>query len=112
MCYTIHNPRFLGVIMGWEQRGNKLYYYEKERDGKRVISRYLPSPISSYAGILQEQANETRELKRVQRQLDADIEQLIKVNEVELKRELAQALLAAGYHKHKGTWRKKRKPKN
>lgn len=98
--------------MGWEQRGKKFYYYEKQREGKHIISRYVPNWLASYAGILQEKANETRELRRVQRQIDADIEQLITANEAELKRELAEALLAAGYHKHKGTWRRKRQPKN
>ena len=27
--------------MGWERRGNKVYYYEKKRQGKRVVSVYL-----------------------------------------------------------------------
>ncbi|MFY9226864.1 MAG: hypothetical protein WAQ98_29580 [Blastocatellia bacterium] len=27
--------------MGWERRGNKVYYYEKKRQGKKVVSVYL-----------------------------------------------------------------------
>jgi len=27
--------------MGWEKRGNNLYYYRKKRDGDRIVSEYV-----------------------------------------------------------------------
>ncbi len=27
--------------MGWEERNGRLYYYEKRREGRRVVSQYV-----------------------------------------------------------------------
>lgn len=116
MCYTISTPRFLWLIMGWEQRGKKFYYYTKKRIGKRVISEYVSCAYAQYAAILDELAKENRDLERLaeQRQRDqhAEIDTMLKANEADLKRQLAELMKSAGYHQHKGTWRKKRKAKN
>lgn len=116
MLHSLHIPAFqkrLGVLMGWEQRGKKLYFYTKTRVGKRVISEYVNCKFAHYAAILQEAAKDKRDLERLanqeQRNQHAELDAALATNEAELKRQLAELMKSAGYHQHKGTWRKKRK---
>jgi len=99
--------------MGWEQRGKKRYYYEKTRIGKRVISQYVNNGFAEYAAILHEAAKDKRDLEhlaeRQKHHKTAEIDAVLGANEANLKRQLADFMKLAGYHQHKGTWRKKRK---
>lgn len=104
--------------MGLEVRGGSLYYYKKERRDGRVVSVYQ-GRMSGDAGRLwysvarldhsrrlEEAAERRRQLAPVVelQALDREAREL-----ADAARELAAlALLATGYHRHKGTWRKRR----
>lgn len=99
--------------MGWEQRGNKKYYYRKRREGDRVVSEYVGSgPLAELASTLDNLTRQEQSLQREQMQrereairaLDTEVEDVCTVIRVLTY----GALLAAGYHTHKGQWRKKR----
>ena len=101
--------------MGWESRGRgKRRYYTRSRwvDG-RVIREYVG------CGLLGEIAALEDEYKRRQREEEAAfwkeekerleagaafLDELAEVSEVLLRAQL----LASGFHKHKGQWRRKR----
>jgi hypothetical protein len=97
--------------MAWEDRNGTRYYYRKRREGGRVVSEYVGK---GYAGELaqmfdgedrQEAEHKRRELRKAQRTA-AGIDAPMREAE-ELTRLILQAhLLLAGYHTHKGQWRK------
>jgi hypothetical protein len=99
--------------MAWEDRNGSMYYYRKRREGNRVVSEYMGGGLSGqFAEILdmedrQEVERKRRELNKQKRQA-APIDN--KVDEIEeYTRNITQAyLLLAGYHTHKGQWRKRR----
>ena len=111
---SVAHPRISGFgVMGWEFRKGKLYYYEKKRIGKQVISQYVKKDLVGYAEALKGKATQTRELERLaerkKHDKNAEIDAALGANETDLKRQLADFMELAGYHQHKGTWRKKRK---
>ena len=99
--------------MGWEDRNGRQYYYRKCRFGKKVFSEYVGS------GFLAELIAEEDEIKSMNRKevqdawgLEKTIQMVID-SEVESAIDLSKTfirayLLLAGYHPHKGQWRKKR----
>lgn len=97
--------------MAWEDRNGSRYYYRKRRQGNRVVSEYMGGGLSGqFAEILdmedrQETEYKRRELGKQKRQAAAIDTRL---NEIEkYTRTLTRAcLLLAGYHTHKGQWRK------
>ncbi len=99
-------------VMGWEFRKGKLYYYEKTRIGKQVISRYIKKDLAGYAETLQAKEAQARELEKLiereKHDKNAEIDAVLGANETDLKRQLVDFMKLAGYHQHKGTWRKKR----
>ena len=102
--------------MGWEQRGNRTYYYRKKREGGRVRSLYIGSgdfaQISAETDAANRQEQEQiRANDRRIRDAEAAIDRQLKDTETALFSTVDAALLAAGYHKHKGQWRKKRNGK-
>jgi hypothetical protein len=107
--------------MGWETRRNgKRYYYEKARQGNRVVSRYIG------AGQLAPLVAEINQLDRERRQQERWEAQMARNEFAELaatpaaltllleqaQSAAAAALVAAGYHQHKRQWRKKRVSKD
>jgi hypothetical protein len=98
--------------MAWEERNGRRYYYRKRREGNRVVSEYMGGGFSGQlAEILdmedrQEADYKRRELGKQKRQT-APIDN--KVDEIEkYTRAITRAcLLLAGYHTHKGQWRKR-----
>jgi hypothetical protein len=102
--------------MAWENRGNHQYYYRKRRKGDRVVSEYIGKGI--IAALVSEQVEMERgQRTEVQRKWEAEKAELkeldTELDQVEgLIRTLTQAILIdAGYHPHKGQWRKKRDKK-
>jgi hypothetical protein len=99
--------------MGWEKRNNKTYYYRKERHGARVISEYVGSDetahlLDSLTRLMRERKNRQRDQEqaataRMERQESADGDIFDAVEAM-----TQAALLVGGFHRHKGTWRKKR----
>jgi hypothetical protein len=99
--------------MAWEDRNARMYYYRKRREGKRVISEYIGGGFSGQlAEILQmedrqEAERKRRELGKQKRQAASIDNQLDEIEEY--TRTMTRAcLLLAGYHTHKGQWRKRR----
>jgi hypothetical protein len=103
--------------MGWENRKGKLYYYQKERVGNRVVSRYLGRGAIA---LFEEEIADLRKQRTAQERREMQIArsdwaerartptELIELI-AEAKRATEAALTAAGYHQHKrGEWRKKR----
>ena len=102
--------------MGWEQRGGGSYYYRKEREGGRVRSKYMGN------GVLGQICAENDRDEQRDRTAKRDADHATRKAEAEVDRQLADAesaiaaitdaaLLAGGYHKHKGQWRKRRHEK-
>ena len=99
--------------MAWERRGGKLYYYQSEREDGRVRKRYigagevaeLVAHADAALRLAREQraAREGAELERLEA-LCAPVLELSEAASV-----LARAqLVASGYHRHKGEWRRAR----
>jgi len=99
--------------MGWETRRNSRYFYRKERRGKRVRSIYCGS--GEQAELISRQVAKDREEERQQREADRKLVAEMQAEDAtyeaisdDLDVLAKGTLLAAGYHQHKGTWRKKR----
>ena len=101
--------------MGWEERAGRRYYYQKRREGHRVISEYVGG--GAFAEEIAEMMESEREyeevVRRLRREKRAALEaEAAKVRAVEeaIRAITDAALLAGGYHTHKGQWRKRREP--
>lgn len=99
--------------MGWEERNGSRYYYRKRREGKRVISEYVGSgPVAGLAARMDEATKAERQAKRdaLRRQMaeqdaaDAQIDEVCRMTETLTR----AALIAAGFHLHRGQWRRTR----
>ena len=99
--------------MGWEQRNGRLYYYEKRREGERVVSQYVGTgSFAEACAVLNEAAKQKRQRQREavreeQEALDREAKQVKDVLE-RIRALTHAALIAGGYHTHKGQWRKRR----
>ena len=100
--------------MAWEQRGNKQYYYRKERIGGRVVSIYKGrrSKTSELLAAMDEGRRRERLIgqKKLREEREAFRAQDAEIDEIcELMDTLMEAtLLATGHYNHKGEWRRKR----
>jgi hypothetical protein len=102
--------------MAWEERNGRRYYYRKRRIGKTVISEYVgvgwigEAAAAMDALDLAEQRSKQQAWQREQSEYmeaEREVRQL-----GELTRMLTRAtFLLAGYHPHKGQWRKRRNEK-
>lgn len=99
--------------MGWENRNRSQYYYRKRRVNGRVVSEYVGNGLAGELAEIfdaedrQEAEYKRRETQKQKRQAAAMDRQAGEVEK--LTRAFTQAcLLLAGYHTHKGQWRKKR----
>ena len=99
--------------MGWELRNGKRYYYRKLRRGRRVVSEYVGTGefIELSLGIIEFDRVEKiqartawREQKEEMKKLNEDFNQLAEV----INSMVRASLLVAGYHPHKGQWRRNR----
>lgn len=106
--------------MGLEWRGNNLYYYEKERDGDKVRSRYagkgeIAFLLHQMNLLRKEEAEFEKQYKNSTRQREMEIEAELD-SAVESVCEIGELLTTAfyltnGFHQHKGQWRKRRTAK-
>jgi hypothetical protein len=100
--------------MAWEKRGNREYFYRKERLGNKIKTVYVGR---GELAALVEQGEKGRRLERkiekaeenLQRtefeEIDGRLDELSEFNQT-----LVTALfLANGFHQHKRQWRKQRK---
>ncbi len=99
--------------MGLESRGNNRYYYRKRRVGRRVVSEYVGK--GEYAALLWQadkhikaQQEATRVAWRAERAKIEAADELVKDVERVVRAVMVETLQAAGYHRHKRQWRKRR----
>lgn len=102
--------------MGWEQRGGGSYYYRKVREGGRVRSKYMGNGVLGQIcaeNDRDEQRDRTakRDADHATRQAEAEVDRQLADAESAIAAITDAALLAGGYHKHKGQWRKRRHEK-
>lgn len=98
--------------MAWETRRNHRYYYTKRRSAGRVFSDYIGAGesarvIAALEALYREQRIAEQQQWRhdceSRRAVDSEIDRLGSGARLLV----AAALLASGYHTHKGQWRSK-----
>jgi len=100
--------------MGWETRGNQRYYYHKQRLNGKVVSTYMgrgtAAELADGIGILTTDALDSERWERRQQRdkwKAQDAAEQTAFDTVEAV--FQQAMIDAGYHRHKrGEWRKRR----
>lgn len=106
--------------MGLEKRGNRFYYYKKNRSGGRVSSEYYGSgDLARLVALLEAEAKEEADMKREggRSELEAAVSAIEPIDSmlddsIEETARLVEALyLVNGYHKHSRSWRRKRNGK-
>lgn len=105
------------IAMALERRGNRQYLYEKQRIGRKVVSRYvakgeLAECLAHYDQFMRQRSNERkREARAREREQQAEFQEIDrKLSDSQQRVEvfLLAVLIANGYHEHKGQWRKQR----
>lgn len=100
--------------MAHERRGNGIYYYKKEREGSRVVSKYygkgeLANLISQLDEIEANQKNYERFQEQTRRAKAEKFEKEMVEIEAAFKDLIAAHLIINGYHQTDSReWRKKR----
>ncbi len=96
--------------MAAEVRKGKLYVYRKRREGERVISEYVGGSVVDLMAYQVEKEQREREREKVHAcranvsAIDAELDRAsAMVDSV-----VSQTLASAGYHYHRGEWRKKK----
>ena len=102
--------------MGWEQRGGKRYYYRARRANGRVVKEYCGTGAAAeeVARLDAEAAEKRRRRQQEWREYlarEAQIVALLDEIHVACDAVVVPAMTAAGYHRVRGEWRKKRKPR-
>lgn len=100
--------------MSWEtrERGGR-YYTRSKREGGRIVREYIGTGrLAELASELDRLDRERRESERIEQQLARSevetSEAPIKALHEDVELLARGALLAAGYHRHHGQWRRKR----
>src|SRR5262245_8600525 len=100
--------------MGWKRINGRRYFYKSERQGGRVKTAYFGAGESGLliSLLLLEDRVEReaeREAARSERR-EADAEERAVAGWFDDVQAVADAaMIAAGFHKHKGQWRRKRR---
>jgi hypothetical protein len=99
--------------MGWKKRGNHSYYYRQRREGGRLVSEYIGAGLLAELTAAQvadhrEERMRARLRLAQQRREHAEMEEQIEQISELIEEHLAAELVAAGYHRHKREWRRRR----
>lgn len=100
--------------MGWERRRNGLlFYYRGRRVGGRVVKEYIGRGPAAEAAAAEDAAR--RKERDDRRQAEAgDLDKFERIGALvdnlsgQADAALRAALSKAGYHEHRGQWRKRR----
>jgi hypothetical protein len=100
--------------MGWKTINGRRYYYKSERDGGRVKSTYFGGGESGQLiSLLELEDRAEREAECEQRQAEREefeSEEKAVAEWFDGVQAVADAaMIATGFHKHKGQWRRKRR---
>jgi hypothetical protein len=100
--------------MSWEkrERGGR-YYTRSRREGGRIVREYIGTGyVAELAARLDEIERDRREEERIEQRIARSqaeaAEAPIKALHEDVELLARGALLAAGYHRHHGQWRRKR----
>jgi hypothetical protein len=99
--------------MGWKQINGDEYYYRSEREGGRVTTTYVGSGIAAQFAAMsdaEERAEREAERKvaRAEREEAEAEERAVTEWFDDIQAVADAAMVAAGFHKHKGQWRRRR----
>jgi hypothetical protein len=99
--------------MGWKQINGREYYYRCEREGGRVTTTYVGAgDLGRLSEILDAELRAEREAEReaarAEREEAAAEERAVAEWFDGVQAVADAAMVAAGFHKHKGQWRKRR----
>jgi hypothetical protein len=100
--------------VAWERRGGNLYYYRAEREDGRVRKRYIGAgEIAEMIAHADETIRRTRAERRERARTELEEARSIALAGAELHQAaeiLARMeMVAAGYHRRKGEWRRRRR---
>ena len=100
--------------MGWKTINGRRYYYKSEREGGRVKTTYFGAGESGLLiSLLELEDRAEREAEREQRQAEKEEfeteEKAVAEWFDDVQAVADAAMIAAGFHKHKGQWRRKRR---
>lgn len=99
--------------MAWEARGRNLYYYRKKRIGRTVVSEYVGRGLAAQKIALMESAErkkryETIRAMRQQEEEFSSFNNRVTQGSLLVDQMVKGFLIIAGFHKHKGQWRRRR----
>lgn len=100
--------------MGWETRNGRQYFYRKVRNGDKIRSDYighgeLARAIAYFEQRDNEEIQDAKRLKSQEKEAERARETEFMAFYTAVEAEFAQAMTAAGYHRHhRGEWRKQR----
>jgi hypothetical protein len=100
--------------MGWKWINGRRYYYRSEREGGRVKSVYfgagedgrLMDQLAAFEKL--ERAADREQVREEREEADAE-ERSVSGWFDDVQAVADAAMVAAGFHKHKGQWRRKRR---
>jgi hypothetical protein len=101
------------VKMGWKTINGRRYFYKSEREGGRVKSTYFGSGesgslMAEWIAVERLEREAEREQLREERE-ESDAEERAISDWFDGVQAVADAgMIAAGFHKHKGQWRRRR----
>ena len=100
--------------MGWKTIDGRRYYYKSEREGGRVKTTYFGAGesgllMSSFESVERAEREAERDERRAEREENRTEEKAVVDWFDVVQAATDAAMLAAGFHKHKGQWRRKRK---
>src|SRR5262245_33128879 len=100
--------------MGWKRINGRRYFYQSRREGGRVKSTYYGAGGTAEAiALILASEREEREIERMERQAEREEsdaeERAISAWFDDVQAVADAAMLTAGFHKHKGQWRRKRR---
>ncbi len=99
--------------MAWEHRNGKRVYYRARRVNGKVVKQYFGSGLEAeLAAQADRTAREIRdrdrnELRRIKEDMEEGIRLMKKLDEA-VRVLSAGTLIGAGFHQHRGHWRKRR----
>ena len=99
--------------MAWEPRGNNIYYYRKKRIDGKVISEYVGKGVraqkiaSMYLAVKEKKKKEDDNIRQQKKQFYLLNNQIIQMSLLS-DQMVGYFLTTAGFHKHKGQWRRRR----
>ena len=99
--------------MAWKQIGAHRYFYLSKRVGDRVVSEYIGRGeagdlLAQLKQLEREECGERRAEKLAEREAAEREERVVADWFDQIETIATGAMLAAGYHKHRGQWRKRR----